>query len=175
MEYGLGSLKEFLEFVQDFKICYSEFLKELVTDLENQKRILHENKICHRDLKPADIIIRSGMKFVFSDYGLTGKFENMTQKLGICGTLEYLPPEIQKADSSGIKVCEMNPYENDDFALKKIIREAEEVIKQAKIEDKASIERKFIDFCIAKWYQSDKDGQQDKELKDIMNKSGVSF
>ena len=137
MEYGLGSLREFLQFVRKFKICYPEFLKELAKDLKSQKRILHEKNICHRDLKPDNIIIRSGMKYLFTDYGLAGIFKNMTQYMGICGTLAYLPENIQEAKKAKIDFCEMNPFENDEYALKKINYEAEEATQGAKMEDKS--------------------------------------
>ena len=65
---------------------------------------MHEHGIIYRDLKPENILLDSNGHIRLTDFGLskTGIFkteEDMTYT--ICGTPEYLAPEIVRGEGHG--------------------------------------------------------------------------
>ncbi|KQK14619.1 serine/threonine-protein kinase AtPK2/AtPK19 isoform X1 [Brachypodium distachyon] len=55
---------------------------------------LHANGIMHRDLKPENILLDADGHAMLTDFGLAKEFRENTRSNSICGTLEYMPPEI---------------------------------------------------------------------------------
>ncbi|XP_061339183.1 serine/threonine-protein kinase AtPK2/AtPK19-like isoform X2 [Gastrolobium bilobum] len=55
---------------------------------------LHANGIMHRDLKPENILLDSDGHVVLTDFGLAKKFNETARSNSMCGTLEYMAPEI---------------------------------------------------------------------------------
>lgn len=55
---------------------------------------LHANGIMHRDLKPENILLDADGHAMLTDFGLAKKFDENTRSNSMCGTLEYMPPEI---------------------------------------------------------------------------------
>ncbi|CAK9152152.1 unnamed protein product [Ilex paraguariensis] len=99
---------------------------------------LHENGIIHRDLKPENILLDSEGHTILTDFGLAKKFENSTRSNTICGTVEYMSPEIilgkghdQATDwwSVGVLLFEMltgKPpftYRNREKVQRKIVKD----------------------------------------------------
>lgn len=60
---------------------------------------LHQNKIIYRDLKPENLLIDSTGHIKITDFGFAKYFEAKTYTL--CGTPEYLSPEIIKGHKKG--------------------------------------------------------------------------
>ncbi|KAK7287087.1 hypothetical protein RIF29_00119 [Crotalaria pallida] len=55
---------------------------------------LHSNGIMHRDLKPENILMDADGHVMLTDFGLAKRFEESTRSNSMCGTLEYMAPEI---------------------------------------------------------------------------------
>lgn len=72
----------------------NSYLLNILTDILNALKILHDNKIIHRDLQPSNILVRNS-KAVLIDYGaskyLTG--DNITNNWEEMGTRRYWAPE----------------------------------------------------------------------------------
>ncbi|KAI4324540.1 hypothetical protein MLD38_030023 [Melastoma candidum] len=55
---------------------------------------LHANGIMHRDLKPENILLDADGHVVLTDFGLAKQFDENTRSNSMCGTVEYMSPEI---------------------------------------------------------------------------------
>ncbi|XP_078445029.1 serine/threonine-protein kinase AtPK2/AtPK19-like [Wolffia australiana] len=55
---------------------------------------LHANGIMHRDLKPENILLDADGHAMLTDFGLAKQFEENTRSNSLCGTVEYMAPEI---------------------------------------------------------------------------------
>ena len=55
---------------------------------------LHQNGICHRDLKLENILIDSKGKIKITDFGLSRKVENNEKMSTFCGSWSYCSPEV---------------------------------------------------------------------------------
>ncbi|XP_058737153.1 serine/threonine-protein kinase AtPK2/AtPK19-like [Vicia villosa] len=55
---------------------------------------LHSKGIMHRDLKPENILMDVDGHVMLTDFGLAKQFEESTRSNSMCGTLEYMAPEI---------------------------------------------------------------------------------
>ncbi|KAK4377425.1 hypothetical protein RND71_003721 [Anisodus tanguticus] len=55
---------------------------------------LHANGIMHRDLKPENILVDVDGHAMLTDFGLAKEFKEDTRSNSMCGTVEYMSPEI---------------------------------------------------------------------------------
>ncbi|KAJ6819172.1 serine/threonine-protein kinase AtPK2/AtPK19-like [Iris pallida] len=55
---------------------------------------LHANGIMHRDLKPENIILDADGHAMLTDFGLAKQFDENMRSNSMCGTIEYMAPEI---------------------------------------------------------------------------------
>nr|VDD53102.1 unnamed protein product [Brassica oleracea] len=55
---------------------------------------LHEKGIMHRDLKPENILMDTDGHVMLTDFGLAKEFEENSRSNSMCGTTEYMAPEI---------------------------------------------------------------------------------
>ncbi|KAL2317561.1 hypothetical protein Fmac_031437 [Flemingia macrophylla] len=55
---------------------------------------LHANDIMHRDLKPENVLLDADGHAVLTDFGLAKQFNETERSNSICGTVEYMAPEI---------------------------------------------------------------------------------
>ncbi|XAR55725.1 Non-specific serine/threonine protein kinase [Bertholletia excelsa] len=55
---------------------------------------LHSNGIMHRDLKPENVLLDADGHAMLTDFGLAKEFDENTRSNSMCGTVEYMSPEI---------------------------------------------------------------------------------
>ncbi|KAM0050564.1 putative protein kinase AGC-Pl family [Helianthus debilis subsp. tardiflorus] len=55
---------------------------------------LHANGIMHRDLKPENILLDVDGHALLTDFGLAKEFDKNARSNSLCGTVEYMSPEI---------------------------------------------------------------------------------
>lgn len=55
---------------------------------------LHANGIMHRDLKPENILLDADGHVMLTDFGLAKQFQENERSNSMCGTVEYMAPEI---------------------------------------------------------------------------------
>lgn len=81
-------LKRAHKFTEDFARFYSA---QVILAIEH----LHSNNIIYRDLKPENTMIDFEGYIRITDFGLSkDKVDSSTSNYSICGTPEYLAPEI---------------------------------------------------------------------------------
>eukprot|EP00825_Cyclidium_porcatum_P027175 TRINITY_DN2922_c0_g1_i1.p1 TRINITY_DN2922_c0_g1~~TRINITY_DN2922_c0_g1_i1.p1 ORF type:complete len:226 (-),score=39.83 TRINITY_DN2922_c0_g1_i1:163-840(-) len=133
MELGDYCLMDIIQQEQDQLPL--ELIVEGLVDMINVLCYLQDLGICHRDIKPQNILIKDG-KFKLSDFGTTKQVGSaMIQEPSIVGTFEYWSPELfqlknndgsnQQLDSQQLQPEEQNnPYQfqlnlfkNDVFSL----------------------------------------------------------
>lgn len=59
----------------------------------------HSPPIIHRDIKPENILLNSENRVLLADFGWSNYFNDPRKT--VCGTIEYLPPEIVKKQEHG--------------------------------------------------------------------------
>ncbi|KAG1708276.1 hypothetical protein DVH05_024958 [Phytophthora capsici] len=92
MEYQSGGelfsyLKEEGTFTEDVVRFY---LAEMILALEH----LHNHGIIHRDLKPENVLISAEGHIKLTDFGLAKEYVDGQELLTVCGTKEYMAPEM---------------------------------------------------------------------------------
>ncbi|XP_074311933.1 serine/threonine-protein kinase AtPK2/AtPK19-like [Silene latifolia] len=55
---------------------------------------LHANSVMHRDLKPENILLDADGHVVLTDFGLAKELRENERSNSLCGTVEYMAPEI---------------------------------------------------------------------------------
>eukprot|EP00850_Spirogloea_muscicola_P004955 SM000022S07169 [mRNA] locus=s22:363507:366304:+ [translate_table: standard] len=81
---------------------FNEDLARLYTaEIVSAVSHLHENGIMHRDLKPENILLDSEGHVKLTDFGLAKEFDGTDSTNSMCGTMEYMAPEILLAKGHG--------------------------------------------------------------------------
>lgn len=76
------------------KILSEPEIRYFLRQIANACLYLHNNKIIHRDLKLGNIFINDDMNIKLGDFGLATKIDEGDRKFTLCGTPNYLAPEI---------------------------------------------------------------------------------
>ncbi|KAM3310202.1 hypothetical protein ACQJBY_031095 [Aegilops geniculata] len=90
-----GSLDKYIiDAYREWGTCY-KIIKGICEGIQ----YLHENRIIHLDLKPANILLNDNMEPKITDFGLSRYFdENQSRDItkNISGTMGYLAPELRE-------------------------------------------------------------------------------
>jgi len=73
-------------------------------------KYLHSEGVAHRDLKPENILLKDRNSDIIkiSDFGLSRMIDDTTNMKTMCGTPQYLAPEVLSSDIQGYgKECDM--------------------------------------------------------------------
>ena len=92
--YHLHDLKQFPEEVARF------FAVEIILALQD----LHANNIIYRDLKPENILMEETGHIKLADFNLAATTNDGEKSNSMCGTPEYVSPEILKGSPHGFEV-----------------------------------------------------------------------
>lgn len=74
-------------------LTHSEVVK-IFTQTASAVAYLHERKMVHRDIKPENILIDRAGNFKLCDFGFCAPYGHDTKRNTLCGTKEYLAPEV---------------------------------------------------------------------------------
>ena len=91
---------------------YLSEIYNILMQLNNTFKIMSEDKIAHRDLKPQNILIKYNNEekkdytVKITDYGISKTYENNANFETFAGTLEYIAPEILKGEKYNYK-CDL--------------------------------------------------------------------
>ena len=67
-------------------------------------KYLHDNNIIHRDIKPENLLFDDNFNVKLCDFGWSCRAEEEDIRTSICGTYEYMPPEVVFDRKHGFKV-----------------------------------------------------------------------
>lgn len=90
----LCSKKSMMELHKRRKILTEPEIRYFVRQIAYACLYLHNKKIIHRDLKLGNIFINDDMNIKLGDFGLATKVDDAERKYTLCGTPNYLAPEI---------------------------------------------------------------------------------
>ena len=94
---GKGELYRILRKERKFAECKAaQYIAQMAAAL----RYLHRKHVMHRDIKPENILVGIHGEIKISDFGWSVHAPNNRRKT-MCGTLDYLPPEMIKPGGGG--------------------------------------------------------------------------
>jgi len=76
------------------------YAAELLATLE----YVHSKNVIYRDIKPENVLLDDSGHIILTDFGLAKRLSPDTKASSLCGTAEYMAPEIIKGESYGNSV-----------------------------------------------------------------------
>uniref|UniRef100_A0A336KJJ4 Serine/threonine-protein kinase PLK4 n=1 Tax=Culicoides sonorensis TaxID=179676 RepID=A0A336KJJ4_CULSO len=101
----LAQKGELHRFLRDYKKTMNEFeastiLKQVVDGL----LYLHSHRIVHRDISLSNLLLTEDMKVKIADFGLATLDNPGEKHMTLCGTPNYISPEVASRSSHGLAV-----------------------------------------------------------------------
>lgn len=59
---------------------------------------IHSRSIAHRDIKPENILLDESFNIKLCDFGWASEMDSQKPRFSVCGTFEYMPPEVAQQD-----------------------------------------------------------------------------
>ncbi|CAH8529031.1 unnamed protein product [Heterobilharzia americana] len=85
----------------------------------------HGKKVIHRDIKPENLLLGFRQELKLSDFGWSVHSQSLRRKT-LCGTVDYLCPEMIAGDSQMNMLCGKPPFEHpnvkDTYACIKAVK-----------------------------------------------------
>ncbi len=81
-----------------------EIAKQYIRQITSAVGFLQQRCVAHRDLKPENILIGEDGTLKLADFGWAAIIRNPMKRLTLCGTPEYLSPEMIAESGHGIEV-----------------------------------------------------------------------
>lgn len=101
LEYApSGELFKELQKVQRFQ---ENQAAKYIQQLANALKYCHSKKVIHRDIKPENLLLGSNGEIKIADFGWSVHAPS-SRRTTLCGTLDYLPPEMIEGKSHDDKV-----------------------------------------------------------------------
>lgn len=131
---------------------------KIFRDVMSAVHFLHQRKIFHRDIKPENVLLDGQGNFKLCDFGFSAIFGNGENRKTLCGTKEYLAPEVICSDAQddkvdiwcmGVLLYEL-VHKKPPYACKNIMTLYNE-IKMRRIQFKPNIHpdfRRIIEMCL---------------------------
>ena len=63
---------------------------------------IHVRNIAHRDIKPENLLLDDNFNIKLCDFGWASEMDSQQPRYSVCGTFEYMPPEVAHEDSHTI-------------------------------------------------------------------------
>lgn len=100
----LCAKRSLMEMQKRRKKITEEELRYYVRQITLACLYLHESKIVHRDLKLGNLFLNDDMQVKVGDFGLATKLNSGEQRKTLCGTPNYIAPEVLLESGHGFEV-----------------------------------------------------------------------
>ncbi|GAB6019148.1 hypothetical protein CHUAL_000767 [Chamberlinius hualienensis] len=102
LEYA--SSGELYKELQTYKRLDDKRVAKIIYQLADALKYCHQKKVIHRDIKPENILIGPTGDIKVADFGWSVHAPSSSRRNTLCGTLDYLPPEMVEGKPHDEKV-----------------------------------------------------------------------